>query len=104
MECDSLTWLCAELGIPAVMESDRGVVPNRAAIEAGCNEHPPSLEVALLSLVQLSSTDAEVSRALQQARAGQASAISLGGNGNGIRAQRLIATPAGRGRAALVLA
>jgi signal transduction histidine kinase len=102
MESDNLTWLCAELGLPAVMESDRGVVPNRAAIDAGCNEHPPSLEVALLSLVQLSSTDAQVSRALQLARSGEASALTLGGNGG--RRQRLIATPRGFGRALVVLA
>ena len=98
MESDNLTWLCAELGLPAVVESERGVVPNRAAIDAGCNEHPPSLEVALLSLVQLSSTDAQVSRVLQLARAGHASAITLAGG-----SQRLIATPSGTGRAFVVL-
>lgn len=85
------------------MESERGVVPNRAAIAAGCNEHPPSLEVALLSLLQLSSTDLKVSRALQQARAGHATAIDLAGDGTGVCQQRLIAAPAGHGRAAVVL-
>ena len=81
-----------------MLESERGVVPNRVAIEAGCNEHPPSLEVALLSLAQLSSTDARVSRALQLARSGESSVISLAG------ARRLIATPHGPGRALVVLA
>jgi hypothetical protein len=71
MENNKLAWLCSELGLAAVVESERGVVANRAAVMAGCELHPHTLEVALSALLRTPRLTPTVLDALARARAGE---------------------------------
>jgi signal transduction histidine kinase/CheY-like chemotaxis protein len=118
MESDNLAWLCAELGLPAVMESELGVVGNRAAVAAGCEEPPVSLEAGVASLLRLGDRGEQRDRddgrsalgetlrdALARARAGEAVSCVVGGGLEfGSSQLRVIATPHGAGRAHVVVA
>jgi signal transduction histidine kinase len=104
MENNKLAWLCSELGLAAVVESERGVVANRAAIAAGCELHPPSLEAALGALLGSSQLPPAAVDALTRARAGEISALLLPPAGWGRTAFRLVTAPWSPGQAQAVLA
>src|SRR5690349_7017453 len=104
MENNKLAWLCSELGLAAVVESERGVVANRAAIAAGCELHPPSLEAALGALLGSSQLPPAAVDALARARAGEISALLLPPAGWGRTAFRLVTAPWSPGQAQAVLA
>lgn len=104
MENNKLAWLCSELGLAAVVESERGVVANRAAISAGCDMHPPTLESALATLLRAHQLPPSLLDALARARVGEATATLLPPNGLGQAAYRLVAAPWSPGRAQVVIA
>jgi two-component system cell cycle sensor histidine kinase/response regulator CckA len=105
MESDNLAWLCVELGLPAVMESELGAVGNRAAVAAGCEEHPASLEAGLAQLLQLNDLGDTLRDALARARTGEAVACVVGSGPELASGQlRVIATPHGPQRAHVIVA
>src|SRR5688572_18683043 len=104
MENNKLAWLCSELGLAAVVESERGVVANRAAMAAGCEQHPPTLDAALAALLGSSQLPPAALDALGRARAGEISALVLPPAGWGRTAFRLVAAPWSPGRAQIVVA
>jgi signal transduction histidine kinase len=104
MENNKLAWLCSELGLAAVVESERGVVANRAAVTAGCEPHPPTLEVALSALLRTQQLTPSVIDAVARARAGEAVATMLSPDGVGQTAFRLVVAPWSPGRAQAVVA
>ncbi|HEX6245073.1 MAG TPA: ATP-binding protein, partial [Polyangiales bacterium] len=104
MENNKLAWLCSELGLAAVVESERGVVANRAAMAAGCEQHPPTLEAALAALLGSTQLPPAAIDALSRARAGEISALLLPPAGWGRTAFRLVAAPWSPGSAQVVVA
>lgn len=100
MENDNLTWLCAELGLPAVTEAVAGVVTNQPAQASGCAERASSLETALCTLLQCPELAVEVAADIAQARAGAASARVV----NGPPATRLLLLPLEAGRVRAIVA
>jgi signal transduction histidine kinase len=104
MENNKLAWLCSELGLASVVESERGVVPNRAALGAGCEPHPSALEAALRDLLRVPSLPDAVTDVLRRARGGESAVAVLAGDSLGQGAYRVVATAAGLGRAQVVIA
>jgi signal transduction histidine kinase/ActR/RegA family two-component response regulator len=104
MENEKLAWLCSELGLSAVSESDFGVVPNRAAVQAGCGGHVLTLEGALLQLLHASVLPTAVAEALSRARSGVATACLLSGDALGRAGYRVVAVPHGPARAHVIVA
>lgn len=104
MELTQFTWLCSELGLLAVAESDHGVVANHAAVTSGCDPRPASLEAGLRFLLRSSLLPVGLRNALTAARSGVAQAVQLSDNGVGQAACRVLVLPAGPGRAQVGLA
>jgi signal transduction histidine kinase len=104
MENNKLAWLCSELGLAAVVESERGVVANRAAVSAGCELHPHTLEQALTALLRTPQLTPTVLDALTRARGGETVATLLPPEGLGQTAFRLVVAPWSPGRAQAVVA
>jgi signal transduction histidine kinase/ActR/RegA family two-component response regulator len=104
MENDKLAWLCSELGLSAVSESDFGVVPNRAAVQAGCGGHVLTLEGALHKLLNAAPLPGAVEEALARARAGVHAACVLSGDALGRAGYRVVAVPHGPRRAHVIVA
>jgi signal transduction histidine kinase/ActR/RegA family two-component response regulator len=104
MENEKLAWLCSELGLSAVSESDFGVVPNRAAVQAGCGGHVLTLEGALLKLLHATTLPTPVAEALSRARSGVAAACLLSGDALGRAGYRVVAVPHGSARAHVIVA
>jgi signal transduction histidine kinase len=105
MESDNLAWLCVELGLPAVMESELGTVGNRAAVAAGCEGELSSLEAGLETLLQMRDLGDTLRDALARARAGEAVSCVIGSGPELAQSQlRVIATPHGPGRAHVIVA
>jgi signal transduction histidine kinase/ActR/RegA family two-component response regulator len=104
MENEKLAWLCSELGLSAVSESDFGVVPNRAAVQAGCGGHLLSLEAALHKLLHVTTLPSAVEEVLSRARTGVQAVCVLSGDALGRAGYRVAAVPLGIGRAHVVVA
>lgn len=104
MRRDELAWLCSELGLPAVVESEQGLVANRAAVAAGCDVRARTLETALQGLTHSSQLPNAVTDALARARAGEHAVAMIAGDGLGQRAFRVLASPSSPGCAQVVLA
>lgn len=104
MERDKLAWLCSELGLPAVVESEQGLVANRAAIAAGCDVRARTLEAALLGLTRTSHLPSTVIDALSRARGGEHAVGLIFGDGLGQGALRVLASPSSPGCAQVVVA
>ena len=104
MENDKLAWLCSELGLSAVSESDFGVVANRAAVQAGCGGHVYTLEAALLKLLHVTTLPSPVEEALARARSGMHAACVLAGDALGRAGYRVVLAPHSPGRAHVIVA
>jgi signal transduction histidine kinase/CheY-like chemotaxis protein len=105
MESDNLAWLCVELGLPAVMESELGAVGNRAAIAAGCEGQLASLEAGLEKLLHVTDLGDTLRDAVARARAGEAVSCVIGSGPELAQSQlRVIATPHGPGCAHVIVA
>lgn len=104
MENEKLAWLCSELGLSAVSESDFGVVPNRTAVQAGCGGHVLTIEGALLKLLHATVLPKSVEEALVRARAGVPTACLLANDGIGRAGYRVVAVPHGPARAHVIVA
>jgi two-component system cell cycle sensor histidine kinase/response regulator CckA len=104
MENEKLAWLCSELGLSALSESEFGVVPNRAASQAGCGASALTLETALHKLLHVKVLPSSVQEVVARARAGASSACVLNGDALGKAGYRVIAVPRAPGRADVVVA
>jgi signal transduction histidine kinase len=104
METTTLAWLCSELGLATVVESEHGVVANRAALAAGCEMHLSTLEAAVASLLRSSELPSGVHDVLARARAGEAAATLVAGDSLGQGAYRVAASPLERGSVQVVVA
>ena len=76
MEFDDLGWLCAELGLPVLEETEQGLLANPAARIAGFSAQTKLLD-AVLSIAGLQETTSELLEACEAARRGERRAIVL---------------------------
>src|SRR5688500_7254530 len=103
MEFDDLGWLCAELGLPVLEETEQGLLANPAARITVASLQTPLLD-AVLSIAGLQQAPNELREACEAARNGERRAILLAAPSRSDAVRALVAPARKRGlvRVALV--